>query len=152
MTIVPLTRANAKHFADRLLAVRPDSPRLWGTMEPAQMMAHLRRSIEISLAEVSVGDRSNWFSRSALAKWLVFGPIPYPRTSVKAPAYFFPTDGGPLNAERERTLVGIERFLKALEATPERTGPSELFGPMPLSYWAKIHGKHFDHHLKQFGC
>ena len=151
MKFLPLNRSTAPHFVERINKLRPDSQRLWGTMQPHQVAGHLKRSLEISLGEVEVTDKSNFLTRSALVKWLSFGPLPIPH-NIKAPAYFFPSSYAEFATERDGLLATIPRYLDALEKTPDRLGPSELFGPMPLSYWSQIHGKHLDHHLRQFGC
>ena len=70
---------------------------------------------------------------------------------IQAPAEFDAPSVGELAAERVNLSACVGRFLAAAEATPERIGVSPLFGPMPLSYWRRIHGKHIAHHLRQFG-
>jgi hypothetical protein len=46
----PLCRDSLPRFAQRIATVSPEAVPRWGTMKPSQVIAHLRRAIEISLA------------------------------------------------------------------------------------------------------
>lgn len=150
MKVIPFTRDSAHHYFERLRKVHHDRPPLWGTMQPPAMMAHLRRSIELSLGEYPVENQSNFITRSALLRWIAFGPIPFPK-GARAPVYFHPSTLEDFESERSSLLAALERFLDAHEKDPDRREVSQIFGPMPLRYWSRIHGKHMDHHLRQFG-
>ncbi len=146
-----LDRGTLPDFEARASRITSDSQRLWGTMTAAAMFAHLTRSIELSLGEVEVPDRSNFLTRTLL-RWFVFdSPIPWMR-GIKAPAVFFPAPKEELDRERARYVEALRRFVAAAEATPGRKVHSEAFGPMTLAYWGKANGRHLDHHMRQFGA
>ena len=146
MILTPETWAAVER---RLDALRPDARPQWGTLNAAAMVGHLAQTMRLSLGEVPVVDRSNWVLRN-IVRPLAFELLPIPR-GIKAPAEFDAPSVGELAAERVNLSACVGRFLAAAEATPERIGVSPLFGPMPLSYWRRIHGKHIAHHLRQFG-
>lgn len=151
MAFVPLDRKNLPLMETRLKSVRPDSKHLWGHMTAPEMLAHLRRGIEISLGEHAVKDRSIPVVRM-LIRWLTFNTaFPWPRGKIKAPAEWTPAPREGFEVERIRLLEAVNRFVHVSERDPRRIGVSPLFGPLPLSTWRRIHGKHFDHHLRQFG-
>lgn len=144
----PLRRDSLPRFAERITAVIPEAVPRWGEMNPSQMIAHLRRAIEISLGEVKVEDASNWLTRSLIIPVLA---MPWPRGGIKAPASFFPSASSEFAVEREQLLARMVRFTDIAAAEPARRGLSPMFGWLTLETWTRLHGKHLDHHLRQFG-
>ncbi|MCG3197059.1 MAG: hypothetical protein GHCLOJNM_01542 [bacterium] len=150
MPVVFLNRKTQPQFVARISALRADSAPKWGSLSATKLMRHLTRSIEMSLGEVEVEDRSNWFSRH-MVKRLVFHWFTRWPKGLKAPEIFTPEPSESFERERELLLDAIERFLVAAEKEPTRTGISPFLGPQPLEYWRRIHGVHFSHHMRQFG-
>lgn len=150
MIVTPLDSASLPAYAARVRAVAGDAQRQWGRMRAAEMLAHLAHCVALPLGDVSVPDQSNWLTRSALVKWFFYGPIAWPKGARSAPI-FFPAQSGELEAERGRVLAAMERFVAAAERAPEQLAPSPFCGPLTLAYYRRIHGKHLDHHLRQFG-
>ena len=144
-------RRNLPVFKSRLAAIRPNSACCWGTMTPEQMLAHLRRSVEISLGEYAVKDVSNILSRTVI-RWLVFHVLPWPKGKLKVPAEWIPEPEEDIETERRRLGEALERFITAAEREPNRRSINPFFGPLSLAYCRRVHGKHFDHHLRQFGA
>jgi len=120
-------------------------------MDLAKTFSHLCRSVEVSLGAVEVKDQSNFLSRTVL-KWLVFQVLPWPKGKIKAPSDSFVEDVGNTEQERQALLDALGRFVETAEREPERKATFFIFGPVPLRYWRRIHGKHLDHHLRQFGA
>ena len=152
MGVLILNPSGADSVRGRVERISPASVRLWGTMDAPRMLAHLTRSIEVSLGEYPARDESNFFTRTVM-RWVAFHLMRrWPRGRLKSPDYFTPpaTAGG-LDAERSRFLAALDRFMAAAESEPGRRGFSPLFGSHPLGYWRRIHGMHIDHHLCQFG-
>lgn len=150
MPAARLDRETAAAYAGRFEALSPEAAPQWGTMSPVQMVAHLRRTVEISLGEHAVPDQSNVLTRT-LGRWIAFHLMPrWPGGVIKAPAGYSAEPGGDLDAERWALRDAIDRFTDAAEREPNRTALSPLFGPMPLRYWRRVHGMHFEHHLRQF--
>lgn len=144
-------RASLPAYRARIMSLRPNSERRWGKMDATEMMAHLRRSLELSLNEIEgIEDKSNLFTRTVM-RWLAFHVLPWPKGKLKSPPMFFPEFHETFETEREKLLEAMERFIDELEADPEQTGLSPFFGPVTLHYYRRMHGKHMDHHLRQFG-
>ena len=148
MGSVALTRDGQPHFVARINALTMESKRRWGKIEARAMVAHLRRSIEISLGEVETEDRSTFFTRSVL-RWVALSPLPIPK-NMKAPPVFLVPAEGTLTAEKTRLLEAVRRFVAAEAQEPEEWIASPLFGPLSRRDWARLNGKHLDHHLRQF--
>lgn len=145
-----LDRALAAEFEDRIRRLAADTPRRWGTLDARSMLAHLTRSFEISLSEVQAPDQSIPVLRHLIA-FLAFRLLPIPRGRIKVPEIFTPQPEQDFEAERRRCLDGLARFMEAVEREPGRKTVNSLTGPTTLSYWRRIHGKHMEHHLRQFG-
>jgi len=149
--MVLLQAAGKPHFLGRIAKVQPDSPRQWGELDPAGMMAHLRRSIEISLGEVEVEDISNFLMRT-VGKISFLYLLPWPKGKIKAPSQFTPPPEGDLESERARLSEAMDRFLEDLRNNPARRTRNPAMGMLTLRTWSRVHGLHFDHHLRQFGA
>src|SRR4051812_8988513 len=130
MTVL-LTRSTLPQFHGRLARLRPDSARAWGMMASQQMIAHCRRSIEISLGDFPVEDQSNLMMRTVI-RFLAFHVLPIPRGKIKAPAIFFPESGGDFMAEKDSLSVALERFVSEAEKRPGDKMLHPTFGSVSL--------------------
>ena len=137
-------------YKARIQALGADSKGLWGELDATRMIAHLRRAIEISLEEVPVEDRSNWFTRSVV-RWYAFrAPVPWPKGKLKAIPVFLPDDARDFELERQALLDAMDQFTQWEEDRPDTRTAHPFFGPLRLGYWSIVHGRHFDFHLRQF--
>ena len=146
----PLSPSVIEHFAARLLALNAQSKRLWGTLEPAPMLAHLRTSLEISLGRKTIKDESTFLSRTII-RFVALYLLPIPRGRIKAADSFFSSEVGSVEAERAKLVETLHEFMAAANAHPSRRTVHPFFGSLSLNQWRRLHGKHFDHHLRQFG-
>ena len=142
--------AAAQEVKERVARLQPDSARQWGTMNPAQAVAHCAASMEWA-----VGDRVP--PRMGLASILgriikskVLGDdAPFRRNAPTARELMVP-DERDLSAERARLCGLIDRFTAA---GPKgcTANPHNFFGRLTPDEWAILTYKHLDHHLRQFG-
>jgi uncharacterized protein DUF1569 len=143
--------ARVTELQGRLTALRPDSVRAWGTMTPAQAMAHCATALESA-----VGDRD--IKRVFIGRLL--GPIvkplalrddkPMQRNSPTAPELIVVGERD-LAVERARVSALVDRFAAAGPGGCT-TVPHAFFGRMTSDEWAILMYKHLDHHLRQFGA
>ena len=141
----------AERFKTRVMALRPDSQRQWGSMTVAQALAHLSVSLEMA-----VGDRRpprmlvGRFLGPMVRRKIVADDRPLRKNSPTAPDMVI-TDERELRIEQERLCALIDRFTAG---GPERctTHPHEFFGTMNAREWSILTYKHLDHHLRQFGA
>ncbi len=150
MGVILLERATLAHYEARLGALRPDSARRWGSLTPIGLLAHLSRTFELTLEEVPATDQSIPVLRVALC-FLAYRVLPWPKGKIRVPEYFMGEAGADFEAERAKVWAAAERYFEALEREPARRTLHPLFGPMTLRYWRRVHGLHWDHHLRQFG-
>lgn len=151
MAAILLTSATLNDFVRRIESINPESKRKWGTLEPAGMFAHLTWASEISLEEIHSKDVSTMFKRHILKRLVFQTPLPWPKGKIKAPPEFTPAPKGSLGDERARLIAAMKRFVEAADREPGRKTLHPIFGPFTLKYWQLSHGKHFNHHLDQFG-
>lgn len=135
----------------RIRALRPDSPRQWGTMTPSQVLAHCAGSMAMATGDVR--------PKRMMAGYL-FGPVirrlalgneePMRKNSPTVPELVI-ADDRDFDAERERLIALIDSFVAA---GPSKctTHPHAFFGKLTPSQWAELMYKHLDHHLRQFGA
>ena len=133
----------------RLRTLGPESVRQWGKMNVAQMLAHCAIALE-----AGTGDRPTkqkligkilmpFFKRSLL------GDKPFQKNSPTDPT-FVVTDERDLNAERDRVVQLIDRFV-ARGKSAAATQTHAFFGKLTGEQWGELMYKHLDHHLRQFG-
>ena len=151
MAPIFVTHDTRDRIVQRLETIGADTSRKWGKMQPIEMIAHLRRALEISLGEVEVKDESNFLMRSILVPIVFSGYLPWPKGKLKTLPVFLATPEGDIDEEKTKLVAALDRFIEASEKEPEKKALSPAFGWLTLGYWRKVHGIHTDHHLRQFG-
>ncbi len=144
------------HLVERLCALRPDTPRRWGTMTAAEMLCHLgdatasvlnRGAREREQAGASSGNRS-------VLRWVALrSPLPWPRGKIRTPPNVDPhADGtrpGDFETDRQRAVSGLRAFAAA--PSDALAASHGAFGRMTAQDWHLWAYRHTDHHLRQFG-
>lgn len=120
-------------------------------MSPAKMIAHLRRTLALSMGEHPAEDRSIPLLRRGMF-WLATRGLPWPRGHLPAPADWTPEPAGDLQTELDHLVADMQRFARQADRTPRRRSVHTLFGPLTLDDWARLHGRHIEYHLRQFGA
>jgi len=141
--------ASRREMLDRFDRLTADTPRQWGTMTAAQMLAHCANALE-----VATGDQPRkrlFIGRllGPLVRGKYLGDAPFPRSSPTDPGFLI-RDDRDFAAERSRLQSVIARFV---ELGPDHAAASvhSFFGPLTGPEWGRMMGKHLDHHLRQFG-
>jgi len=131
----------------RAESLRPDSPRQWGKMDLAQMLAHMNVALEAPLGIVKLPDESNWFLRT-IVKWIVLNQKPFSRNAPTSRNYKM-VDAKEFELEKQK-FIGLLKSASTngLAGTWQ---PHVGFGPLTPEEWGRLLWKHADHHLRQFG-
>lgn len=139
---------------DRILAriegLKPDAPRAWGTMDPAQALSHCALAMEAATGDAKL--HRPFFARLIgpfFKGWMV-GPKPFSRNSPTHPMLVTrsPKEFGP---EKARLLAAVRKFHDAGPASAARF-PHGFVGKLTGEEWGVLQHKHLDHHLRQFGA
>ena len=134
----------------RLDALRPDAERRWGKMRVDQMLWHINESLEQSLGRVVTTRPPNALPLpSPVLRFAVLN-LPWPKGRAPTAPELVARDTYDFRAERARTLRLIDEVVaRDLSASWPR---SVAFGKMTGLQWSRLHAKHLDHHLTQFGA
>ena len=133
----------------RLDKLQPESPRQWGKMDVAQMLAHCGAAMDMARGQLNL-------PRIFIGRLL--GPLVRPQFTNDRPfSRNGPTDKKlkitePKNfsQEKERVKQGVREFHQGGEAKCT-THPHPFFGSLTAREWGIGMYKHLDHHLRQFG-
>ena len=132
-----------------LLSLDPQITPIWGKMKPQQMVEHL-----VDQVEWTNGKKIPFCERPADEAYqskmdMVYSDIEIGRGVVfKSPPedYQYPD----IPTAVDQLMLELEAFDRYFEQ-PGITAIHGGFGPMNHHEWLIWHGKHFTHHLKQFG-
>jgi hypothetical protein len=143
--------AAAAEVKARLMNLRPESERLWGTMNAAQAVAHCCGGLETALGDTRpkralVGLLFGW-----IIKPLALGNDEPMRRNTPTMPEIVVADEREMEDERRRLIGLIDRFAAAGPAGCT-THPHSFFGRLTPDQWAVLMYKHLDHHLRQFGA
>jgi hypothetical protein len=142
--------ARAEEVRQRLEQLQPDSPRQWGKMDPAQMMAHCSMAIDMAEGKIvspriMIGRLLGPFAKKAI----IVNGQPIRRNSQTTPSVLI-TDERNFTVEKKRLLDTINGFVAGGPAICTKQ-PHFFFGPLTPQEWASLMYSHLDHHLQQFG-
>ncbi len=134
----------------RLSDLQPASPRQWGKMTVAQMLAHCAVALE-----VPCGDRvktQRLFGRvlAPFVRSTVLGEKPFTHNAPTDPDYRI-VDDREFAIEKARVAALVDKFCGRGPAKAEGVVHS-FFGRLSGDQWGRLMYKHLDHHLRQFGA
>jgi hypothetical protein len=131
----------------RIETLQPDSPRKWGKMTPAQMLAHLNVPLETGLGKINPPREGNMITRP-LARWYVTTRTRFPRNLPTLKAFVI-REQRDFKWEKQRLLANLyDSFALGLNGYWH---PHHAFGTLSAQQWGELTHLHLDHHLRQFG-
>jgi hypothetical protein len=140
--------SDVQKIVERLEKLSPEAERQWGTMDVAQMLAHLNTFLEVGL--------NKRFEKRMLLGRIIGGFFKKRYTSKKPFSQNSPTGKSfkitkPKDFETEKSKA-IALVCEFYTNGPEKCTkqPHQFFGYLSPNEWAIVQWKHFDHHLRQF--
>jgi hypothetical protein len=134
----------------RIESVQATSPRQWGKMDAAQMLAHCCTTMEAANGSKSPPRLLLGRIIGPIFKSAFLGEKPFRRNSPTDKSFII-ADARDLAREKARLLGLVRAFGEAGEAGAT-TNPHAFFGPLTPAEWGVSQYKHLDHHLRQFGA
>lgn len=130
----------------RIDCLRVDSPRQWGKMNAAQMLAHCAVPLKLAVGDIHQ-------PRSFIGR-LLGGWVKKKLADDKPFSHNMPTDKNFIVAD-ERDLEKEKEIVKELlQKFSQQAGKASqvhpFFGKMNAQEWDRLQYKHLDHHLRQF--
>lgn len=135
----------------RLDTLTPTTPRVWGSMSPAQMLAHVNVSYEYTFGERT--DTPPWIMRALLKIFLrplLVGDKAYAKNTRTAPSMVM-KESKDFDVEMKRLKTYMQRIYDEGEAAWDGRKQVTL-GVLTSKEWSTLYWKHLDHHLRQFGA
>jgi hypothetical protein len=130
----------------RLKTLRPDSERKWGKMSVAQMLWHLNESMACAVGEIKRSPAKAMLPKSIM-KFFVLN-MPWMKGAPTVPEWVA-KDEHDFAAERDRCIRLIE-VMTARKIDGEWSD-DPLLGRLSGDEVSRLHAKHLNHHLTQFG-
>lgn len=133
----------------RINNLSPQSPRQWGKMEVAQMLAHSKEAFKVPLSDVKMPRMFIGILLSWMMKAKLYNEEPWKKNLPTAPNFLI-KDPRDFESEKKQLIELVNQFHTK---GPENVGkfPHPFFGTLTKEQWGKSMYKHLDHHLLQFG-
>jgi hypothetical protein len=147
-------KASPAHFTDRVNALSPESPALWGKMNVEEMLEHCVLGVGVPLGTVvlsrtMVGRLFGWLGK----RLAIDSDKPFSKNAPTDPRLIIKVatvDAGHVAELKEKLIAStVELCGRGPEGMPE--APHPFFGKLTPAEWDKLSAKHLDHHLRQFG-
>jgi hypothetical protein len=135
----------------RIARLTPESPRQWGKMNSAQMLAHCSIAFQSAMGEVRPPRAFIGRLIGRMVKPVALRDEQPMLRNAQAATVFIVTGNPEFAGERERLSAMIDRFAGAGPAGCT-THPHFFFGCLTPEEWSVLMYKHLDHHLRQFGA
>ncbi len=131
---------------ERIQGLRPDARARWGHMSVDQALWHLNQGLLVSLGQLQARPRP--MPLRFVAKPIAVN-VRWPRKEPNAPE-MEPVSPHDFASERRRHLQMLEDF--ARRPLDARYPAHPVLGAMTGREWSRMHYRHLDHHLRQFGA
>lgn len=136
-----------KEIRTRLDSLSETAEKRWGKMSTGQMLHHCQGPLNIILEKDDYGLKPNWLAKVFFKKAL-YSDKPWSKGLPTAKAF---KEKEPKDFETEKKH--LIKLLNEFETQRERQDwkPHPGFGKFTKEQYGKLHYKHLDHHLRQFG-
>lgn len=124
----------------------------WGTLTPLGMIEHLVETVEYTNGKKQASCELTFEQAQKRKAAMIYSDAEMPM-GVKTPLKKDDPVPSVFNNLQEATnalIIELDAFEKHFE-TPGITAVHPGFGSLQYQEWRIFHGKHFTHHLKQFG-
>lgn len=135
-------------ITQRLSTLQPSSPRQWGKMNPAQMLAHCAMVMEIGCGERVMKQILIGRLLAPFVRRTALGETPFRRNGPTGREFKI-LDERDFAAEHKRLAGLVDRFCARGPAGAEGV-VHPFFGRLSADDWGRLMYKHLDHHLRQF--
>ncbi|MCA9322456.1 MAG: DUF1569 domain-containing protein [Planctomycetes bacterium] len=141
---------HCQRIVGRIESIDPDTKPLWGKMNLAQTLAHLRKPIEVALGERVLPRSFLGRMLGGLVKKGAVGPKPF-KQGLPTDPRLLESDPKGVGAEKSALLEKLRSLCEGGPAALTKD-PHPFFGRLTTAEWDSLMSKHLDHHLRQFGA
>jgi len=143
-------RETLDEIISRIDKLQPTSPRQWGKMDVAQMMAHCSAAMDMASGRLNMPRVLIGRLLGPFVKPIYTNEKPFSKNSPTAKELVF-SDARDFAREQEQLRAKVRQFHEGGEAQCTRH-PHPFFGALTPQQWSRGSYKHLDHHLRQFGA
>lgn len=133
----------------RLNTLTPSSPRQWGKMDVAQMLAHCKVAFRVPLSEHPMKRSMLGLLVGWMIKQKLYNDDPWKKNLPTAPEFRI-TNQKDFEKERAELAMLIHTFYTRGKGNVGKY-PHPMFGSFTQDQWGQAMYKHLDHHFRQFG-
>jgi hypothetical protein len=132
----------------RVAKLSPETQRLWGKMNVAQMLVHLSSTLKTGLGELKA---KNVYVPliSPLLKRYIMGGGRFMKGATPTMGEFLIKETHDFAKSQQEFTDILKRFVA--EGRNDALKSHPFFGKMDAEAWGKTSYGHIDHHLRQFG-
>lgn len=141
-------KETVEEILSRINRLQPASPRQWGKMDVAQMLAHCANTMDMACGAINPPRIFIGRLLGPLVRPMFVNEKPFSKNSPTDHALRI-ADQRDFVREQQRLKDGVLKFNAGGEANCTRH-PHPFFGAIPPQVWARGMYKHLDHHLRQF--
>ena len=143
-------RETVDEVISRIDTLRPTTPRQWGKMDVAQMLAHCSAAMDMASDRLKLPRRFIGRLLGPFVKPIFTNEKPSSKNDPTSKELVFsnPCD---FVREQEQLRIKVRQFHEGGEAKCTRH-PHPFFGALTPQEWSRGMYKHLDHHLRQFGA
>ena len=136
----------------RIEQLRPDSARLWGKMNAAQMVCHLNDAFLGVMGERHIPAMEKYRGRKIVKFFALHVPMQWPQgvpTRPEVDAFV----GGTKPGQFDEDVATLRKLIAKFTGRPRsfEFEPHPIFLRMSEREWMTWGYRHIDHHLRQFG-
>ena len=142
-------KENFDEINRRLNTLTPSSPRQWGKMDVAQMLAHCKVAFRVPLSEHPMKRSMLGLLVGWMIKQKLYNDDPWKKNLPTAPEFRI-TDQKDFEKERTELAMLINTFYQRVKGNVGKY-PHPMFGSFTQDQWGQAMYKHLDHHFRQFG-
>jgi hypothetical protein len=143
-------RESVDEVIARIDKLEPATPRQWGTMDVAQMMAHCSGALDMASGRLNLPRALIGRLIGPLFKSVYTNEKPLSRNSSTDPKLVV-SDQRDFLREQEQLKLRVRGFQEGGESQCTQH-PHPFFGALSPHDWSRGMYKHLDHHLRQFGA
>ncbi|HNL64764.1 MAG TPA: DUF1569 domain-containing protein [Ferruginibacter sp.] len=142
-------KENFDEINRRLNTLTPSSPRQWGKMDVAQMLAHCKAAFRVPLSEHPMKRSMLGLLVGWMIKQKLYNDDPWKKNLPTAPEFRI-TNQKDFEKERMELAMLIHTFYTRGKGNVGKY-PHPMFGSFTQDQWGQAMYKHLDHHFRQFG-
>ena len=140
----------AEEVISRIDKLQANSPRQWGKMDVAQMMAHCSAALDMASGQINPPRMLIGRLIGGMVKPIYTNEKPFSKNNPTDKKLLV-TDQRDFFREQQQLKIKVRQFHEGGEGRCTRH-PHPFFGALTAQEWSRGMYKHLDHHLRQFGA